>query len=146
MRDVTVSLTGRELSIPLRELSFRFVRSSGPGGQNVNKVSSKVELRWRPGRNDTLPGDVRQRFLERWSNRINSAGELLLTSQRYRDQGRNVADCVEKLRQMLSTIAIPPKRRVGTKPTSGSRRRRLQDKRAQAQKKHLRRKPGRDTD
>jgi len=124
---------------PLAELRFSFARSSGPGGQNVNKVESKAVLRWDVARSRSLRGDVRARFLARFATRITTEGELVLASQRYRDRARNVADCVEKLREMLAAVAEPPKRRKPTKPSRGARERRLEGKRAQARKKAERR-------
>ena len=133
------------LKIPLREITFTFVRSSGPGGQNVNKVSSKAQLRWPITESPSLPEAVRRRFLAQFARRINHEGELILTSQRFRDAGRNVADCLEKLRAMLAEVAQPPRPRKPTRPTAGSVRRRLDDKRKQSRKKENRRsRPGRD--
>lgn len=127
------------LSIPLRELEFSFSRSSGPGGQNVNKVNSKVTLHWLVAASASFPADVRDRFLERYPRRLNTAGQLVITSQRFRDQGRNVADCLDKLRQMVLDVATPPKPRKATRPTRGARERRLHDKRARSEKKQFRR-------
>src|SRR5580704_4135357 len=89
------------IQIPHEEFTFTFVRSSGPGGQNVNKVNSKAVLRWPILHSVTLPSEVRQRFVGRFGRRLTGEGELVLSSQRYRDQGRNVADCLEKLKAML---------------------------------------------
>ncbi len=89
--------------IALSEFSFTFVRSSGPGGQNVNKVASKAVLRWDVAASASLPDDVRQRFLEQYARRITNEGELVLSSQRYRDQGRNVADCLERLQKAMAS-------------------------------------------
>jgi ribosome-associated protein len=124
---------------PLSELRFSYARSSGPGGQNVNKVESKAVLRWDVARSRGVREDVRARFLARFARRITTEGELVLASQRYRDRERNVADCVEKLREMLAEVAVPPKRRKPTKPGRGARERRLEGKRAQARKKAERR-------
>src|SRR5438093_10330945 len=96
-----------QLQIPLKELSFSFARSSGPGGQNVNKVNSKATLRWNARESSSLPADVRERFLARFGRRLTQLGEIIVVSQRYRDQGRNVADCLAKLRAMLSAVAVP---------------------------------------
>lgn len=129
------------LQIPLRELSFSFSRSSGPGGQNVNKVNSKATLRWNVIGSPELPAAVRERFVTRFARRITQEGEFVMSSQRFRDQGRNVADCLEKLRTMLAEVAIAPRRRKPTKPTRGSRERRLKDKRARSLQKQQRRSP-----
>ena len=129
------------LKIPLREFQFSFARSSGPGGQNVNKVSTKATLRWPVLTSRTLPDSVRQRFLAKYRRRVTAEGELVITSQRFRDAGRNVADCLEKLRTMLAESAVTPKTRRPTKPTRASVRRRLQAKQRQSRRKQLRRKP-----
>ena len=124
--------------IPQSELRFSFVRSSGPGGQNVNKVNSKAQLRWSVTRSESLPEDVRGRMLSRYARRINDRGEIVLTSQRYRDQARNIGDCLTKLREMLAAVATPPKRRKKTRPPKSASESRLRDKRAKADKKRSR--------
>ena len=128
-----------QISIPLKEFNFRFARSSGPGGQNVNKVNTKVTLHWPIMKSLVLPEAVRQRFLNRYPRRINRDGCVVIISERFRDQGRNVADCLKKLREMLRTAAIVPKTRKPTKPSRGSRERRLQSKRQKSEKKQSRR-------
>ena len=132
------------LKIPLREFRFQFARSSGPGGQRVNKVSTKAELRWNVARSPSLPEPVRQRLLAKQRRRMTSEGELIVTSQRFRDAGRNVADCLEKLRAMLEAAATAPKPRRPTKPTRASKERRLEAKQKLSQKKQLRRQPPRE--
>ena len=130
-----------DLRLPLSELSFSFSRSSGPGGQNVNKVNSKATLRWNARRSTSLPEGVRQRFLARYGRRLTVEGEILVVSQRYRDQGRNVGDCLAKLREMIQSVATPPTPRKPSRPTRGSRVRRLANKRVQSQRKAGRRTP-----
>jgi ribosome-associated protein len=127
------------LRIPLREFRFTFARSSGPGGQNVNKVSTKATLRWAVLASRSLPEPVRKRLLAKHRRRVTTQGDLLISSQRFRDAGRNVADCLEKLRKMLAEAAATPKRRKPTRPTRASVRRRLDQKRRHSRKKHLRR-------
>lgn len=127
------------LRIPLAEFEFRFARSSGPGGQNVNKVNSKALLRWPMMTSPSLPEAVRQRFRERFGNRITTEGDLLIASQRYRDQARNVDDCLEKLREMLASVAAAPPRRKRTRPSHASIERRLGAKRRRSEKKQHRR-------
>ncbi|OHB70018.1 MAG: hypothetical protein A2V70_18375 [Planctomycetes bacterium RBG_13_63_9] len=128
-----------QLKIPLREFQFTFVRSSGPGGQNVNKLATKAQLRWPVVKSPSLPEAVRQRLLRQQRRRVTSEGDLLIKSQRFRDAGRNVADCLEKLRGILAEAATPPKPRKPTKPTRASARRRLDQKRKHSQKKRQRR-------
>ncbi len=130
------------LRIPHAELQFTFVRSSGPGGQNVNKLNTKAVLRWAVRASPSLPSDVRARFLDRYQHRITNDGDLVLSSQRFRDQLQNQRDCLEKLREMLAAIAVAPKRRRKTKPTKASIVRRRTEKRANSTKKQHRRKPG----
>ena len=129
------------LRIPLRELRFTFARSSGAGGQNVNKVNSKAVLRWDVRSSPRLPESVRERFLDRFGRRVTREGVLVLTSQRFRDRGRNIADCLEKLRAMLAEVAIAPRRRRPTKPTRASVQRRLDQKRTTSHRKRLRARP-----
>ena len=129
----------RQLQIPLAEFEITFVRSSGPGGQNVNKVNSKAVLRWAVRSSHCLPDAVRERFLQKYGNRLTTEGELLVTSQRYRDAPRNSRDCLEKLRAMLLGVVQAPKRRRATRPTRGSVERRLQGKRRQSAAKQDRR-------
>jgi ribosome-associated protein len=133
-----------QLAIPRRELRFTFVRSSGPGGQNVNKVASKAVLRWSVAQSPSIPEDVRTRLTVRAARQMNDRGELLLTSQRYRDQPRNVDDCLEKLRTLVLSVARPPKKRKKTRPTRASKELRLGQKRVTAEKKRRRTPPGMD--
>ena len=130
-----------KLKIPLREFQFTFARSSGPGGQNVNKLNTKATLRWALMTSPSLPEAVRKRFLAKYGRRVTLEGDLLVRSERFRDAGRNVADCLEKLRAMLAEVATPPRRRKPTKPSRASIRRRLDRKRKQSQKKQSRRLP-----
>ena len=130
--------------IPLREFHFKFARSGGPGGQNVNKVNTKATLRWDLANSPSLSESIRRRFVQKNRRRINSEGEVIITSQRYRDQGRNVADCLAKLRDLLDTASIAPRVRKKTKPSRAAKQRRLADKKVQSQKKQLRRSPRAD--
>ena len=128
------------LTIADREIEILTARSSGPGGQNVNKVNSKVTLRWSPARCEALSAAWRQRFVARYSNRINREGQIVLHSEKYRDQPRNLADVRQKLANMLLETQSAPKTRKPTKPSKGSQRRRLDAKTRQGQKKQNRRK------
>lgn len=127
-----------EIIIPEAELTFSFVRSSGPGGQNVNKVNSKAQLRWSFEKSGALPWGVRQRFLERFGGRLTNTGDLLLVSDRFRDRMQNQADCLEKLHALLLQVAVPPKPRKKTKPTRGSRERAKATKQRHGAKKKQR--------
>lgn len=129
------------LVVPAAELRFSFARSGGPGGQNVNKVSSKAVLRWNVTSSAAIPDSIRSRFLAQYQNRINEKGDLVVTSERYRDQPRNVADCLAKLRDMLRTAATPPRRRIPTKTPQAVKESRLRTKRETAERKSRRRPP-----
>lgn len=129
------------IQIPLSELEFIYARSSGPGGQNVNKVNSKVQLRWDLTTTSALPTEVGLRFRTLNRRRITNDGVLTLTSQRFRDQPRNRDDCLEKLRELLTEASKAPKHRRPTRPTRSSKRRRLKAKREQSERKERRRKP-----
>ena len=123
------------ITIPGDELKLTFVRSSGPGGQNVNKVNTKVLLRWDVTRTASLPEGVHQRFLERFARRISADGRVQISSQRFRDQAKNINDCLEKLRLMVVEVLVPPKPRRATRPGRSAVERRLQQKRETSQKK-----------
>jgi len=128
------------LKIPMKEFQFTYSRSSGPGGQNVNKLNTKALLRWPVMSSPSLPETVRKRLIGKHRRRVTSDGDFLVVSQRYRDAGRNTADCLEKLRAMLAEAAAPPPpKRKPTKPTRGAVRRRLDSKRRNSQKKQQRR-------
>lgn len=123
------------IRIPIEEFTFTYARSGGPGGQNVNKVSSKVLLRWKPADSPSLPDEVKARFLAQQQSKLTTEGELLITSEKTRDQKKNYDDCLEKLREMILPAAKPPKKRKKTRPTRGSVERRLSEKRRESERK-----------
>ena len=134
----------RGIHIPEGEFAWSFVRSGGPGGQNVNKVASKAVLRWDVRHSPSLPPDVKARIEAQQPGRVTTEGELVLTSQRYRDQDRNRQDCLEKLRAIILQTTQVPKVRKKKKPTRASKERRLAEKRHRSAAKGLRRKVARD--
>lgn len=131
-----------KIKIPWAEFTVSFARSSGPGGQNVNKVNSKALIDWSIVNSPSIPEGVRRRFLESFSSRITTDGRVVIASDEHRAQEANLKACYEKLRDMLLAVAVPPKIRRPTKPTRGSKERRLSDKRQNSENKKQRQKFG----
>jgi ribosome-associated protein len=130
-----------QVSIPDEEFQWTYVRAGGPGGQNVNKVASKAVLRWHLASSPSLPEDIKARLRAKHLRRITTNGEIVLSSQRYRDQERNRQDCLEKLRGWILEAAVAPRPRRPTRPTRGSRETRLREKRRRSATKTIRRQP-----
>jgi len=134
-------LINEEVTIPAAELSVSFARSGGPGGQNVNKVETKVELRWTPGGSVAVSEGLRERLLKNLANRLTGAGELVVTSTRTRDQSRNREDAREKLVDLVREAVKPPKIRKKTRPPKKVAANRLAEKRVRSLRKSDRRSP-----
>ena len=136
MADVRVN---DRVTIPADELSFSFARSGGPGGQNVNKVASKVELRWTPGTTRALTPDDRALVVSKLAPRLTTDGELIVVSSLTRDQIVNRGDAEDKLAAIVRGALFRPKPRKKTKPSRGSKERRLKAKKARSEIKRGRR-------
>ena len=126
------------LTVPAQLLSFTAVRASGAGGQNVNKVASKVELHFDLNAWEEIPEPVRMRLLGLCRNRMDAEGRVRIVSQATRDQGRNLEDVREKLAELIRQALTVPRARRPTKPTRSSKRRRVDAKRRDAHTKRLR--------
>ena len=118
----------RTLALPETELTERFLRADGPGGQHVNRTESAVELRFDVAGSPSLPDDVRARLLARRDRRMTDAGLLVIQARRFRDQARNRDDARARLAEIVRGALVPPKKRVATRPTRASQERRLAGK------------------
>src|SRR5262245_17668815 len=128
-----------QIAIDEAELDEAFIRASGPGGQNVNKLSSAVQLRFDVRQSPSLPNDVRTRLERLAGKRLTREGVLVITAQRHRTQERNRADARERLIELVREAATPPIPRRPTRPTRASRERRIETKKRRAAIKDLRR-------
>ncbi len=127
-----------DIVIDESELQWEFVRSGGPGGQNVNKVATAVQLRFDVEGSQSLPPEIKERITRIAGRRMTSDGTLLIKAQRFRSQERNRVDALERLQEIIVEALRKPKRRIRTRPTASSRMQRLESKRKRAAKKGLR--------
>ena len=133
-----IRVTGK-ISIEEREIAESFVRASGPGGQNVNKLSTAVQLRFDVRHSRSLPGDVAVRLERLAGSRLTREGTLVITAQRHRTQARNRQDALDRLIDLIRRAAVAPRKRRPTKPTAASRERRIEGKKHRASLKQHRR-------
>jgi ribosome-associated protein len=127
-----------QISIDEPELTETFVRASGPGGQNVNKLATAVQLRFDVRHSPSLPADVRARVAVLAGRRLTQDGVLVIIAQRHRTQERNREDARERLIELIRQAAVPPKRRRPTRPTAASHERRIESKKRRSGVKRLR--------
>lgn len=126
------------MQIRPEEIHFEFVRSSGPGGQNVNKVATAVQLRFDARNSQSIRPEVRDRLIRLAGRRATASGEILIEARRYRTQQRNREDAMERLLRLIEQASAPPKVRRKSRPTQASRLKRLQEKKHHSQVKKLR--------
>jgi len=123
------------LAIDEREIGLQFIRASGPGGQNVNKVSTAVQLRFDVAHSPSLPEDVRARLMKLAGNRLTNEGELVIEAKRFRSQERNRQDAIGRLVELIRRATEKPRPRVATRPTLASKKRRLEGKKLRGETK-----------
>lgn len=129
----------KHFKIPQAELIFSYSRSSGAGGQNINKVNSKATLQWNARETASLPAEVKERFLKKYEKRINEFGFITIVSQEHRTQNLNTNSAIKKLQDMIDSVATAPKKRLATKPSKSSIQKRLLGKKIHGEKKRARR-------
>lgn len=126
------------IKIDPSEFTFTFSKSSGSGGQNVNKLNTQATLTWDMKNSGAVSELVKERFCKLYKRFVSTEGQVVIQSQRHRSQKRNKDDCVEKLRSMINAASKPPKKRRPTKPTRAAVKKRLESKKKRSEKKKLR--------
>lgn len=126
------------ITISPDEVHFEFIKASGPGGQNVNKVATAVQLRFDVRNSKSLKPEIRERLLRLAGKRVNSSGELIIVARRFRTQQRNREDAMQRLLRLIEKASIPPKMRRKSRPSAASKLKRLDDKRRRSDLKKLR--------
>jgi ribosome-associated protein len=137
LKDHMIPVTA-QIQLPESEVQMEFIRASGPGGQNVNKVATAVQLRFDVFGSPSLPKDVRRRLLHLAGSRLTRDGVLVIDARRFRSQEKNRRDAVERLVRLIRRAAVAPKIRRRTRPTKASVRRRLNTKRLRGEIKRMR--------
>ena len=135
-----VEVTGANFAIPLEEIEISAVRAQGPGGQNVNKVSSAIHLRFDITAS-SLPDDVKLRLLRKRDSRITAEGVVIIKAQNHRSQDKNRSEALARLAELVRSASVAPRKRIPTRPSQASRRRRVDDKKHRGSLKKLRGKP-----
>ena len=132
------------IKIRPEEIHFEFIRASGPGGQNVNKVATAVQLRFDARNSRSIKTEVRERLFQLAGKKVTSAGEIIIEARRFRTQERNREDALKRLFMLIEKACIPPKTRHKTGPTASSKLKRLEGKRRRSTVKKSRRRPSED--
>jgi len=128
-----------KIFIPENEIQFNFIRSSGPGGQNVNKVSTAVQLRFDIVNSTSLNDEIKRRLIEKSGNKVTKEGILIIEAKRFRTQESNRQDAVERFIELIRKAEKKPKKRIKTKPSKESRQKRIEEKKKRSEVKKMRR-------